>query len=142
MCSNMWARPVFPMGSCAEPASTSVKKEKTGASGRSQIRMVKPFGSVLTVMRFSKDATSWAAATVVRSRISAKGRNTWFFIRPPKGIRWFGRRWDDHVLDEQEGQKFEITWGAGKLSIRLQTESARKRRDRPVFCVRRDFVHN
>ena len=30
MCSNMCARPVIPATSCAEPASTWVKNEKTG----------------------------------------------------------------------------------------------------------------
>ena len=46
------------MGSCAEPASTWVKNEKTGASGRSQMTTVSPLASFLTVMRFSKEATS------------------------------------------------------------------------------------
>jgi hypothetical protein len=43
-----------------------VKKEKTGASGRSQMTMVRPFGSFFTVTRFSKDAISWAAARIDR----------------------------------------------------------------------------
>ena len=47
------------MGSCTEPASTCVKKEKTGASGRSQMMMVIPFDSFFTVMRFSNEAMSW-----------------------------------------------------------------------------------
>src|SRR5260370_13410210 len=63
MCSNMWARPVLPMGSCTEPASTCVKKENTGASGRSQMMTVMPLASFLTVVRFSNDARSWLKAS-------------------------------------------------------------------------------
>src|SRR5208282_3032521 len=118
MCSNMWARPVLPMGSCVEPASTMVKKEKTGASGRSQMRMVRPFGSFLTVMRFSKDATSWAEAKAVRKRMRSVGLSMRCFIGPPKDRTDIP---DKHVLkqpclDECAGQKFEITWPTGRLS--------------------------
>ncbi len=60
MCSNMWARPVIPGTSRSAPTSTWVKKEKTGASGRSHTRTVSPFASVLTVIFFSKAATSCA----------------------------------------------------------------------------------
>src|SRR5271165_4914723 len=60
-----------------------VKKEKTGASGRSQMRMVRPFGSFLTVMRFSKDATSWAAARAVRTRMEKAASSARCFIEPP-----------------------------------------------------------
>src|SRR6202521_6400469 len=63
MCSNMCARPVLPMGSCTEPASTCVKNENTGASGRSQIMMVRPLASFFTVVRFSNEARSWPRAT-------------------------------------------------------------------------------
>src|SRR6266851_2729686 len=72
MCSNMCARPVLPTFSWAEPASTWVTKEKTGASGRSMRTMVSPLGRVFTVMRFSKEAMSWAAAVAAseRKRIS------------------------------------------------------------------------
>src|SRR5581483_10833668 len=60
-CSNMCARPVLPIGSWAEPMSTLVKNEKTGAeSGRWQTTAVRPFGSFLTRTRFSNDAKSWA----------------------------------------------------------------------------------
>src|SRR4051794_34414159 len=72
MCSNMWASPVSPIGSCTEPASTRVKKENTGASGRSQINTVRPFSNFLTVTRFSKEAMSWATTKVVSSRIATR----------------------------------------------------------------------
>src|ERR1700722_5183426 len=108
MCSNMWASPVSPMGSCDDPASTKVKKEKTGASGRSQIRSVNPLGSFLTVMRFSNDATSWDAARVVRPAISKASMNMWRFI--------FNLRAISIPLDGHAGQKFESTWPGGRLS--------------------------
>src|SRR6202171_6361024 len=63
MCSNICARPVLPIGSCTEPASTCVKKENTGASGRSQIMMVSPLASFFTVVRFSNEARSWPRAS-------------------------------------------------------------------------------
>src|SRR5208282_2332077 len=63
MCSNMCARPVLPIGSCTEPASTCVKDEKTGASGRSQRMMVSPLASFFTVVRFSNEARSWPKAS-------------------------------------------------------------------------------
>ena len=62
MCSNMWASPVIPGTSCAEPTSTRVAKEKTGASGRSTRMNVQPFGSTWTVVLASKSFRSWAAA--------------------------------------------------------------------------------
>jgi hypothetical protein len=49
-----------------------VKKENTGASGRSQIRRVKPFGNFLTVMRFSNDVISCAVARTLRIRKARK----------------------------------------------------------------------
>src|SRR5579864_7617283 len=90
MCSNMWARPVLPMGSCTDPASTCVKNEKTGASGRSRITTVSPFDRVLTVVRFSKEATSWAEAIAVNKRISTSMRMAACFIGPPRqvGMVW------------------------------------------------------
>src|ERR1039458_7394670 len=63
MCSNMCASPVLSMGSCTEPASTCVKKEKTGASGRSQMMTVSPLASFFTVVRFSKEVRSWPRAS-------------------------------------------------------------------------------
>src|SRR5271169_3126838 len=111
MCSNMWARPVAPIGSCTEPASTKVKKEKTGASGRSQIISVRPLGSFLTVMRFSKEATSWAAAMAASRKRIAVSLRARCFMGPPV--------WTDiqrYVLDGHAGQKFESTWGRGGLS--------------------------
>src|ERR1039458_6928238 len=68
MCSNMCARPVLPMGSCTEPASTCVKNENTGASGRSQMMMVRPLESFLTVVRFSKEARSWLKASEQKTK--------------------------------------------------------------------------
>src|ERR1700751_5374565 len=90
MCSNIWARPVLPIGSCTEPASTWVKKENTGTSGRSRMTTVRPLGRVLTVVRFSKEATSWAAATAVNKRIKTRVRMAAFFIGPPRqvGMVW------------------------------------------------------
>src|SRR5580700_7749957 len=125
MCSNMWAKPVLPIGSCAEPASTRVKKEKTGASGRSQMRIVRPFGNFLTVMRFSKDATSCAAAHAARtkSRTRTRGLSMRCLIGPPKG----GQTVAQTYLDGWEGQKFEITWLRGRLSNRAKP--IRRRRD-------------
>src|SRR5579864_8333385 len=99
MCSNIWARPVLPMGSCAEPASTRVKKENTGASGRSQTSRVKPFGSFLTVMRFSNDATSCPATKATSSRIEAASLAAKYFIGPPSA-RANRRR----LFDGQAGQ--------------------------------------
>src|SRR5271156_4636745 len=117
MCSNMWARPVLPMGSCVEPASTMVKKEKTGASGRSQMRMVRPFGNFLTVMRFSKEATSCAAARAAKKRMRTSGLSMRCFIGPPKGLDGHSDKHSEQpCLDECAGQKFEITWRTGKLS--------------------------
>src|SRR5216684_9205600 len=80
------------MGSCVEPASTSVKKEKTGASGRWQIKMVRPFASFLTVMRFSKDATSFAAASADNRRRNAAALSARCVIRASSGWTYvFGR---------------------------------------------------
>src|SRR6185437_11672372 len=56
-------------GSWTEPALTRVKKENTGASGRSQTITVKPFFSTLTVVRFSNDATSWASALAMNINV-------------------------------------------------------------------------
>src|SRR5437016_11775582 len=72
-CSNMWARPVLPMGSWTEPTSTFVKKEKTGAlSGRWQTTAVSPLGNFLTVTRFSNDARFWAKQVAARATTRAK----------------------------------------------------------------------
>src|SRR5271157_4868828 len=63
MCSIMCASPVSLRGSCAEPASTSVKNEKTGASGRRQRTIVSPLGRVFTETRFSYDDRSSTPAS-------------------------------------------------------------------------------
>ena len=52
----------MPGTSRSAPTSTWVKKETTGASGRSQTSTVSPFASVRTVIFFSKAARSWAGA--------------------------------------------------------------------------------
>src|SRR4030088_950609 len=103
------------MGSCTEPASTRVKKEKTGASGRSQTRMVRPFGSFLTVIRFSKDAMSWAAASADSRRSKATILATWRFIGPPRLDRPYQTNiaggctyWTDI-----QRRSFESTWRRG-----------------------------
>src|SRR5579884_2327258 len=102
MCSNMCARPVSPLGSCAEPASTRVKKEKTGASGRSQTRSVRPLGNCFTVILFSNEAMSWAAASVDSRTRHRRTREKRDFIGPP-----------------QRGEPvIEITCAKGKLSNR------------------------
>src|SRR5208282_2543859 len=96
MCSNMCANPVLPIGSCTDPASTCVKNENTGASGRSQIMMVSPLPSFFTVVRFSKEARlcprasehSTKQTTIVCTEINRD------FILPPR----------------REHQKFEVTW--------------------------------
>src|SRR5208337_2850029 len=86
MCSNMCARPVLPMGSCTEPASTCVKNENTGASGRSQMMMVRPLASFFTVVRFSKEAKSWPRAiehsTKQTTSVCIEVKRT--FILPPR----------------------------------------------------------
>src|SRR5579872_3277041 len=104
MCSNMYASPVSPCGSCTEPTSTWVKNENTGASGRSQTKTVSPLGSFLTVMRFSKDARSCAAQNVVVARKKAKNASWRDFMKPP-------RAWTN-----EECRSFEITWPKGRLS--------------------------
>src|ERR1039458_6826300 len=86
MCSIMWARPVSWSGSCAEPASTRVKNENTGASGRRQRTTVKPLGRVFTETRFSYDArscaTSGKAATSRSRQVNLANQR---FIVPPDG---------------------------------------------------------
>src|SRR5208282_5140969 len=105
MCSNMCARPVLPMGSCTEPASTWVKNENTGASGRSQMMMVSPLASFFTVVRFSKEAKSWPRASEHSTKQTAivcieVKRD---FILPPK---------PNHVGT----LKIEVTCRQGRLS--------------------------
>src|SRR5271169_990083 len=133
------------MGSCEEPASTRVKKEKTGASGRSQTMRVRPFGSFLTVMRFSNDATSWAVATAVRtrSRTGARSLSVRCFIEPPEGsANMLGRTlWTTMFkrtcLDGYEGQKFEITWRAGRLSNRVSSVQSEEQGRARILCWQR-----
>src|SRR6516162_10788036 len=85
MCSIMCARPVLERGSCAEPVSTMVKKEKTGAPGRRRSTTVSPLGKVLTVTRFSNDAKSWAAnGTVSANSNSDQSLGKLRFIVPPQ----------------------------------------------------------
>src|SRR5580698_5309545 len=86
MCSNMCARPVFPIGSCTEPASTCVKNENTGASGRSQMMMVSPLASFFTVVRFSNEARSCARANEHKTKqttiVCIESKRD--FIQPPQ----------------------------------------------------------
>ena len=58
MCSNMCASPVLPMGSCTEPASTMREEGEDRRLGPLADNNGQAVGSFLTVMRFSKDATS------------------------------------------------------------------------------------
>src|SRR5436305_9114566 len=69
MCSNMWASPVMPGTSWAEPTSATVAKEKTGAVGRSTMMNVQPFGRTWTLVFASKDARSWAARGAAAARV-------------------------------------------------------------------------
>src|SRR5208283_3741548 len=70
MCSIMCASPVSLRGSCAEPASTSVKNEKTGASGRCHRTTVSPLGRVFTETRFSYEDKSCAASDIAAANRS------------------------------------------------------------------------
>src|SRR4051812_32472311 len=101
MCSNMCARPVLPIGSCTEPASTLVKNENTGAvSGRWQMTAVSPFASFLTVTRFSKEARSWAKQNEESSNArvaSLRARD----IEPP-------REWYEAICYGRE-TRFEVS---------------------------------
>src|SRR5664279_2805993 len=86
MCSIMCARPVSLRGSCAEPASTRVKNENTGASGRRQRMIVKPLGRAFTETRFSYDARSCAASGIAAaSRSRQVNLANQRFIVPPEG---------------------------------------------------------
>src|SRR5271156_2544489 len=121
MCSNMCASPVLFMGSCTDPASTCVKKENTGASGRSQMMTVSPLASVFTVIRFSKEARSWPRTSEHRTKqttivcIEIKRD----FILPPRN----------------KIKKFEVTWSQGRLS---NEPSVERRAPSPVRVVTAD----
>src|SRR5580700_6586380 len=113
MCSNMCARPVLPIGSCTEPASTWVKNENTGASGRSQMMMVRPFASFLTVVRFSKEARSCAKASAHKTKqativFTEMKRD---FMKPPrrdaKNSTLRGGGEDCQTGDRVAGSKFD-----------------------------------
>src|SRR6476469_1530086 len=69
MCSNMWASPVMPGTSWAEPTSATVAKEKTGAAGRSTMMKVQPFGRTCTFVFASKDARFCAASGAAAARV-------------------------------------------------------------------------
>src|SRR5271157_1404275 len=87
MCSIMCASPVSLRGSCAEPASTSVKNENTGASGRRHRTIVSPLGRVFTETRFSYDERSCAAsgkAPASRSRQVDLANQRFIGFVPPK----------------------------------------------------------
>src|ERR1700730_11508490 len=128
MCSNMCARPVLPVGSCTEPASTCVKNENTGASGRSQMMMVRPLASFFTVVRFSNEARSWPKTsehstkqtTIVCIRVKRD------FILPPR-------------LSDDEAPKSRSYVEAGKIVKRagsMAKQSHRRDAACRVSCVR------
>lgn len=56
--SNMSAEPVAPAGSLAEPASTQVRKETTGASWRSMTMKCRPLARLNSVTFFSNSFRS------------------------------------------------------------------------------------
>src|ERR1700739_2249521 len=99
----MWARPVLPIGSCTDPASTCVKNENTGASGRSHTITVSPFSSFLTVVRFSNDATSWPKTNEEITRQTTSVEIKRGFILPP---RW------------QTGEKSKLRVGEGSCQTK------------------------
>src|ERR1700721_1187955 len=113
----MGARPVARRGSCAEPASTRVKKEKTGASGRSQIKRVSPLGSFLTVMRFSKDARSCARAQAERMRNTRAVLRVRCFIGPPTVGRASSST--DMCWTGQKGRSLKLRGGKGRCQTRV-----------------------
>src|SRR5208283_1956901 len=85
MCSIMCASPVSLRGSCAEPASTSVKNEKTGASGRCHRTMVSPLVKVFTETRFSYEDKSCAISGIAAANRSRQINleNQYFIVPPP-----------------------------------------------------------
>src|SRR5260221_3569641 len=112
MCSNMCARPVLPIGSCTEPASTCVKNENTGASGRSQIMIVSQLSSFFTVVRFSNEARSWPRtkeqSTKHTTNVSIEIKRD--FIQPPK-------------RNNDQAPKIRSYVEAGKIVKRAKTNS-------------------
>src|SRR5207302_1772996 len=61
--------------------------ENTGASGRSRMITLSPLASVLTVIRFSKEATSWVAASVHKMKSTRMHGILRTFIKPPTAER-------------------------------------------------------
>src|SRR5208337_3615327 len=103
-------------GSCAEPASTSVEKEKTGASGRSQRMSVRPFGSFFTVMRLSNEATSWAIANDESRRKKTVIFRVRCFIRPPGNpplLAKSARNGAPMIWTGQQGRSSKVRGGKG-----------------------------
>src|SRR5438094_162979 len=99
----MCARPVLPIGSWTEPVSTLVKNEKTGAvSGRWQTIAVRPFGSFLTVTRFSKEARSCAEQSAAKTNIRARDFRA-RDIKPP------GELDTDRVKEDLKGGKESLS---------------------------------
>src|SRR5262249_59666890 len=81
----MWDEPVLDSESWAEPVSTMVKNEKTGAPGRRRMMTVSPLGRVFIVTRFSNDARSCAVSGRGGARGSrAESLAKQAFIGPPK----------------------------------------------------------
>src|SRR5579864_4854296 len=123
------------MGSCAEPASTSVKKENTGASGRSQIMRVRPFGNFLTVMRFSNDSTSCASAKEDRRKRTASIFRIWCFIGPP-AISLTDMYWTD-----VRGRSLKLRGGKGSCQTCLDPDLGQKPNN-ALFCALGYFRQN
>src|SRR5208337_2299192 len=90
MCSIMCASPVSSLESWAEPASTSVKNENTGASGRRHRTTVKPLGKVFTETRFSYDERSCAASGITAASRSRQVNlsNQPFMVPPKPDLSW------------------------------------------------------
>src|SRR5436309_1764426 len=94
------------MGSWVEPASTRVKNEKTGASGRSQMITVRPLGSFLTVTRFSNEATSWAAVKPAKTTRITHSCRVRLFIEPPSAGLDFPDK--TYLLTAEKGRSLKL----------------------------------
>ena len=86
MCSNIWARPVWPMGSCTEPASTWVLNEKTGASGTLADDDGQAVVQLLDRDSLFKSSQILREATAESIRSSATDLSARYFIGPPQRL--------------------------------------------------------
>src|ERR1700722_15351559 len=65
MCSNIWGRPVLPLGASWAPTGCIKAKETTGTPGRSKTNTVKPFLRTFSTTGKLKDEDGvWAKATI------------------------------------------------------------------------------